>query len=190
VNCAGFALEGGVEDTTVEEAKLQFEVNLFGTHRMIREVLPVMRAQGGGKIITISSLAAQVPALPHQGFYSMSKKAVDGLVEALRLECKPFGIQATSINPGDMKTDFTANRVRAAALKPGSPYYEASMKNVDKMKKSELSSQGPAVIGELVCRLVDAKRLEPKYFIEPKYKLFLFLMRFLSNNRVEKIIGG
>jgi len=188
VNCAGFAFEGSVEDSTVEEAKLQFEVNFFGTHRMIREVLPVMRAQGGGKIITISSLAAQVPGIPYQGFYSMSKKAVDGLVETLRVEGRPFGIQATSINPGDMKTDFTANRVRAAALKPGSAYYEASMKSVKIMKKSELSSQGPEVIGELVCRLVDAKKLKPKYFIEPKYKALLFLMRFMSNARIERLI--
>jgi NAD(P)-dependent dehydrogenase (short-subunit alcohol dehydrogenase family) len=188
VNCAGFAFEGSVEDSTVEEAKLQFEVNFFGTHRMIREVMPIMRAQGGGKIITISSLAAQVPGIPYQGFYSMSKKAVDGLVETLRLEGRPFGIQATSINPGDMKTDFTANRVRAAALKPGSAYYEGSMKSVEIMKKSELGSQGPEVIGELVCKLVDAKTLKPKYFIEPQYKLLLFLMRFMSNRRIEKII--
>ena len=157
VNCAGFGFEGSVEDTTVEEAKLQFEVNFFGTHRMIREVMPVMRKQGGGKIITISSLAAQVPSIPYSGFYSMSKKAVDGLVEALRVEGKPFGIQATSINPGDMKTDFTASRVRAAALKPGSPHYEKAMKSIETGRKSELTSQGPEVIGHLVCKLVEAK---------------------------------
>lgn len=188
VNCAGFALEGGVEDTTVEEAKLQFEVNFFGTHRMIREVLPAMRKQGSGKIITICSLAAQVPAIPHQGFYSMSKKAVDGLTEALRMEMKPFGIQATNINPGDMKTDFTANRVRAKALQPGSPHYERALKSIESMKKSELSSQGPEVIASLVCKLVEAPKLKPRYFIEPKYKVLLFLMRFLSTARIEKIV--
>jgi len=188
VNCAGFGLEGSVEDVTVEEAKLQFEVNLFGTHRMIREVLPVMREQRSGRIITISSLAAQVPAIPHQAFYSMSKKAIDGLVEALRLECRPFGIQATSINPGDMKTDFTASRVRAAALRPGSPYYDHSEKSIETMRDSELGAQGPAVIGELVCRLVEARKLKPKYFVEPRYKALLFLMRFLSNAQAEKLI--
>jgi NAD(P)-dependent dehydrogenase (short-subunit alcohol dehydrogenase family) len=188
VNCAGFGFEGGVEDTTVEEGKFQFEVNLFGTHRMIREVMPVMREQGGGKIITISSLAAQVPSIPYAGFYSMSKKAVDGLVEALRAEGRPFGIQGTSINPGDMKTDFTASRVRAAALKPGSAYYERAMKSIKAGTESELTSQGPEVIGELVCKLVDAKKLKAKYFIEPKYKVLLFLMRFMSMNRLEKMM--
>jgi NAD(P)-dependent dehydrogenase (short-subunit alcohol dehydrogenase family) len=188
VNCAGFALEGGVEDTTVEEAKLQFEVNLFGTHRMIREVLPIMRRQGGGRIITISSIAAQAPAVPFQGFYSMSKKALDGLTEALRLECKTFGVQATSIHPGDVKTDFTGHRVRAAALTPGSSYYDRSIKSINAMKESEMRSQGPEVIGRMVCRLVETKRLKPKYFVEPKYKLLLFLMRFMSNTRAERLI--
>jgi len=188
VNCAGFAFEGGVEDTTVDEAKFQFEVNFFGTHRMIREVLPVMREQRSGKIITIGSLAAQVPAIPFQGFYSMSKKAVDGLTEAMRMECKSFGIQATSINPGDMKTDFTANRVRAAALRPDSPYYERSLKSIETMKKSEMISRGPEVVGELVCTLVDAPKLKPRYFVEPQYKRLLFLMRFMSNARIEKLI--
>ena len=188
VNCAGFAFEGGVEDTTVEEAKLQFEVNFFGTHRMIREVLPMMRRQGGGRIITISSFAGQVPAIPFQGFYSMSKKALDGLTEALRIECKAFGVQATSVNPGDVKTDFTGHRVRAAALTPESPYYRQSSKSIDVMKESEVSSQGPEVIGRLVCQLVEKRTLEPRYLVEPKYKVLLFLMRFLSNARVEKLI--
>jgi NAD(P)-dependent dehydrogenase (short-subunit alcohol dehydrogenase family) len=188
VNCAGFALEGGVEDTSVEEARLQFEVNLFGTHRMIREVLPIMREQGSGKIITISSFAGQVPAIPFQGFYSMSKKALDGLTEALRMECKPFGIQATGINPADMKTDFTDNRTRAAALTADSPYYQRSIESIDAMRRSEVSSQGPEVVGQLVCKLVGTKTLEPRYLIEAKYKVLLFLMRFLSNKRIEKLI--
>lgn len=190
VNCAGFSLEGGVEDTTVDEARSQFEVNLFGTHRMIREVLPIMRDQGSGTIVTISSLAAQVPAVPFQGFYSMSKKALDGLTEALRMECRPFGIEATSINPGDMKTDFTANRVRAAALVPGSPYYEQSMKSINTMKNSELRSQGPEAIAALVCQLVERRNLKPKYFLGPKSKGLLLLMRFMSNARVEKLIAS
>jgi NAD(P)-dependent dehydrogenase (short-subunit alcohol dehydrogenase family) len=118
----------------------------------------------------------------------MSKKALDGLTEAVRMECRSFGIQATSINPGDMKTDFTANRVRAAALTPGSPYYDKSLKSVSTMKESEMSSGGPEVIGRLVCKLVETRKLQPKYFVEAKYKRLLFLMRFLSNARIEKLI--
>ena len=188
VNCAGFALEGGVEDTSVEEAKLQFEVNLFGTHRMIRRVLPIMRRQRSGKIITISSFAAQAPAVPFQGFYSMSKKALDGLTEALRLECKGFGIQATSINPADVKTDFTGHRLRAAALTPASPYYRQSLVSIDAMRESELRSRGPEEIGRLVCELVEKRRLTPKYFVETRYKMMHVLMRFISNAKAERVV--
>jgi NAD(P)-dependent dehydrogenase (short-subunit alcohol dehydrogenase family) len=147
-----------------------------------------MRRQGGGRIITISSIAGQGPAVPFQGFYSMSKKALDGLTEALRLECKAFGVQATSINPGDVKTDFTGHRVRAAALTPESPYYQQSIESIDAMRKSEVSSQGPEVIGRLVRRLVEKRTLKPKYFVEPKYKVLLFLMRFVSNAGAEKLV--
>ena len=118
----------------------------------------------------------------------MSKKALDGLTEALRLECKSFGIAVTTVNPGDMRTDFTANRVRAAAFTPESPYYEQSMKSVDAMKKSEMSSEGPERIGALICELADASELKPKYFLGAKYKALLFLTRFLSNRRAEKLI--
>ncbi len=62
------------------------------------------------------------------------------------------------------------------------------MKSIETGRKSELTSQGPDVIGELVCKLVDAKKLKPKYFIEPKYKVLLFLMRFMSNSQVEKMM--
>jgi NAD(P)-dependent dehydrogenase (short-subunit alcohol dehydrogenase family) len=126
--------------------------------------------------------------VPFQAFYSMSKKALDGLTEALRLECKPYGIQATSINPGDVKTDFTAHRARAAALTPESSYYERSIRSIDAMRESEMNSQGPEMIGRLVCELVERKTLKPKYFIESKTKLLLFLMRFLSNRGAERLV--
>jgi hypothetical protein len=97
-------------------------------------------------------------------------------------------VQATSINPGDVKTDFTGHRVRAAALTPESPYYEQSTASIDMMKASEESSQGPEVVGRLVCELVERRRLKPRYLVEPKYKLLHFSMRFLSDARVEKLI--
>jgi hypothetical protein len=75
-----------------------------------------------------------------------------------------------------------------AALAPASPYYDQAIKSIDTMKQSEMSSQGPEVVGELVCRLVEVRRLKPKYFIEPKYKALLFLMRFISNTRAEKLV--
>ena len=97
-------------------------------------------------------------------------------------------MQATRLNPAAVPSDFTAHRLRAAALTPASPYYEPSMGSIDAMKESELSSRGPEAIGRLVCELVEKRRLKPKYFVEPKYKLALFLMRFISNATAEKLV--
>ncbi|MGE5397072.1 MAG: SDR family oxidoreductase [Chitinophagales bacterium] len=187
VNCAGFGLGGAVEETTVEEAKMQFETNFFGTHRMCREVMPVMRNQGGGMIITVSSVAAEF-TIPYQSFYSSSKMALDGLTQAIRMEGKPFGIIAACVNPGDVKTGFTAARHQAAACQPGSPYYRLTMKSIETMKKDEMNGMDPQRVAQMVCRLVEKKRLKPKYFIESQYKLVMVLKRILPTQTVETLL--
>ena len=113
VACAGMGLAGSLEDTDDDEARRQFDTNFFGTTRTIRAVLPVMRKQSSGKILVIGSIGGLI-GLPFVAYYSASKFALDGLVEALRGEVAPFGIQATIVHPGDINTAFGANRVLAA----------------------------------------------------------------------------
>jgi len=97
INNAGYGLSGPIEETSIEEAKEQLEVNFWGTFRMTKAVLPSMRKQQKGLIINISSLAGLI-GLPFQGFYSV------------RVEVKPFGIHVVNINPGDYHTSATQNR--------------------------------------------------------------------------------
>jgi len=123
VNNAGLALAGAIEDTTVDEARDLFETNLFGAHRVCRAALPILRAQGAGLIINVSSLAGLV-TVPFQGFYSASKYALESMTDALRMEVAAFGIRVVLIEPGDFKSGFTAGRVFAAASGEGSPYAE------------------------------------------------------------------
>jgi len=92
VNNAGFAIIGSLEDTTIEEAKSQLDTNFFGALRVCRAVLPTMRKQNAGYIVNISSIGGLI-GLPFQSAYSASKFALEGAMEALRLEVKPFGIQ-------------------------------------------------------------------------------------------------
>ncbi len=91
VNNAGLAIIGSLEDTTIEEAKSQLETNFFGALRVCRAVLPVMRRQRAGYIVSISSIGGLI-GLPFQSAYCASKFALEGAMEALRLEVRPFGI--------------------------------------------------------------------------------------------------
>lgn len=188
INCAGFGLGGAVEDCTTEEVKAQFETNFFGTHRMIRAVMPVMRRQGGGMILNMSSVAAEF-VIPYQSFYSISKMAMDGLTTAVRMEGKPFGIIAASINPGDVNSGFTAARMQAAALTPESPYYRMAMKSIETMKRDEMNGMAPERVAELVVRLINRRTLKPQYFIEPQYKATVFLKRLLPKSAVEFLLS-
>lgn len=107
VNNAGYLCAGAVEEVAVSEAEAQFETNYFGVARMTAAVLPGMRERRTGHIITISSLTG-LAAVPFWGHYSASKFAVEGLMEALRHEVRPFGIAVALVEPGTIRTPFHA----------------------------------------------------------------------------------
>ena len=109
VNNAGFGISGAIEFTDTAEAQKQFDVNFFGMVRVNHAVLPIMRKQGYGRIINMSSVAAPI-AIPFQAYYSASKAAVRTYTMALQSEVKPYGIEVCAIMPGDVATGFTAAR--------------------------------------------------------------------------------
>ncbi len=120
VNNAGIGVAGALEDHTLEDVRFQFETNFFGAFRLCREVLPQMRAQGGGLIINVSSMAG-LSALPFQSTYSAAKFALEGMSEALRMEVRQFGIDVCLVEPGDFRTGFTASRRLTERARGGSP---------------------------------------------------------------------
>ncbi len=103
VNNAGIDLIGAVEETTTEEALRLFQTNFFGVHRLNRAVLPTMRAQRRGRLVTIGSIGGFLPE-PYQAFYSAAKHALEGYVESLDYEVRPFGLRALLIQPGVIRT--------------------------------------------------------------------------------------
>jgi len=116
VNNAGFALDGAAEETSIEEAKEQFETNYFGVVRMVKAALPFMREAHSGRIITIGSLAGLV-ALPYSAFYCSTKFALEGYMESLWFEVKPFGIAVSLIEPGFVRTPINqASRLAAERI--------------------------------------------------------------------------
>lgn len=113
VNNAGVDLVGAVEETSVAEAESLFQTNFFGVHRLTRAVLPIMRAQGGGRILTVGSIAGFLP-LPFGAFYTASKHALEGYVEALQAEVRPYGIRCVLVEPGYIATDLRGKKIEAA----------------------------------------------------------------------------
>jgi NAD(P)-dependent dehydrogenase (short-subunit alcohol dehydrogenase family) len=108
VNNAGYALAGGLEETSIQEAQQQFDTNFFGTLRVTQTVLPWMRRQGYGRIVNISSMNGLFPA-PYRGIYAASKHALEGYTETLDHEVRQFGIRAVLIEPMFTKTDISRN---------------------------------------------------------------------------------
>ncbi|MGB9169022.1 MAG: SDR family oxidoreductase [Nitrososphaeraceae archaeon] len=108
VNNAGYGLFGALEDISIEETKNQFETNLFGAIRTIKEVLPSMREQKDGIIINISSMSGIV-GIPATSVYVSTKFALEGLSESISYELQPYGIKVILIEPGVINTNFVPN---------------------------------------------------------------------------------
>jgi NAD(P)-dependent dehydrogenase (short-subunit alcohol dehydrogenase family) len=190
VNCAGFGIAGAVEDTTVAEAKAQFETNYFGVHRMCRAVLPTMRRQGAGRIVTVSSIGGLI-ALPFQATYSATKYALEGLMEALRHEVRPFGIKVTLIEPADFSTGFTAKRrTTDAADRKTSPYAAAFASALDVITKDEMGGWEPDAIGRLAVRIVNRRSPRLRYTVgRLDERAVSWLKRVVPHRVFEPIIG-
>lgn len=113
VNNAGVSLVGAIEETSTAEAKALFDTNFFGVHRLCRAVLPTMRAQGTGRLVTIGSIGGFLPE-PYEAFYSAAKHALEGYVETLDFEVRPFGLRALLIQPGFIATNLATNTTQVA----------------------------------------------------------------------------
>lgn len=105
INNAGYGSYGAIEDVEINEAKMQFEVNLFGLARLVQLVLPHMRKQKSGRIINISSMGGRLTSY-FGGWYHATKYALEAFSDALRMEVADFGIDASLIEPGGIKTEW------------------------------------------------------------------------------------
>ncbi|MEM7593359.1 MAG: oxidoreductase, partial [Cyanobacteria bacterium P01_A01_bin.83] len=135
VNNAGYALCGAMEDTSIEDARKQFEVNLFGLANLTKAVLPSMRAKKFGKIVNISSISGKIYS-PLGAWYHASKHALEGWSDCLRLELAPFNIDVVIIEPGATKTEFADVTLAPMMERSGNSPYSAMAKKIEQMIKS------------------------------------------------------
>ena len=183
---AGWGISGAVEFTEVAAAQRLFDVNFFGTLRCLRAAVPILRRQGHGSIVCLSSVAAPL-AIPYQAFYSASKAAVNDLVLALRCELRQFHVNVSAVMPGDAKTSFTASREK---LHAGDDIYGGAIgRAVAVMEKDEQSGMGPEAVARKIYRAATAKHPRPFYVAGGKYRLFVLLNRLLPTGTVNRIIG-
>jgi NAD(P)-dependent dehydrogenase (short-subunit alcohol dehydrogenase family) len=123
VNNAGSHLHGAAIETSEDELRQQMELNFFGAVALTRAALPSMLARRAGRVVNVSSIGGLV-ATPFAGAYNASKFALEGYMEALRLELEPFGIHVVNLEPGFLRTGTTEQSV--VAVKRGHPLYEGA----------------------------------------------------------------
>jgi NAD(P)-dependent dehydrogenase (short-subunit alcohol dehydrogenase family) len=165
INNAGMHTGGPIETSPAENIKLQMDTNFLGMANLTREVLPVMRKQGGGTIINFSSIGGLM-GLPFQAFYSAGKFAIEGFSEALRMEVRQFNIKIVLINPGDFHTNNSANR-RNFLAPTGSddPYQEQYLKTMAIIEKDEAGGWEPQVLAKKLVSIVESKNPHHRYVI-------------------------
>ncbi len=178
INSAGFGISGAIESVPVDVAKKQFDVNFFGTVRVIQKVLPYMRAQKKGIIINIGSVAGYIP-IPFQSMYSSAKYALESLSESLRMELAPFNIHVCLVEPGDTRTNFTKSRMKAGREEIEALYNPASKNAIQVMENDEENGYSPEKVAFAVFKLLKKKTPPMRTTVGLEYKAIYVLMKIL-----------
>jgi NAD(P)-dependent dehydrogenase (short-subunit alcohol dehydrogenase family) len=191
INNAGMHTGGPIETSPAENIRLQMDTNFMGTVHLTREVLPIMRKQGGGMIVNFSSIGGLM-GLPFQAFYSTSKFAIEGFSEALRMEVSKFNIKVVVINPGDFHTSNSANR-RNFLAPSGSedPYQKQFEKTLSIIEKDEANGWDPVILAKKLVKIVERKNPSQRYIIAScEQKFAVFLKHVLSGKLFMKILAS
>lgn len=190
INNAGFGSYGAMEDTTIEDAKYQFDVNLFGLARLTKAVLPHMRQQGYGKIVNISSMGGKMYT-PLGSWYHATKHAIEGWSDCLRLELVPFGIDVIIIEPGVIETEFGSTMVGPMMERSGnSAYSEMAKKMAAATNKAYAKGAGspPAVVAQTVSKALKARRPKTRYVVGKMAKPMMFLRKWFGDRVFDRVV--
>jgi len=190
INCAVYLVRGSVEDTTIEEFQGVIDTALIGTLRMCKAVIPIMRTQGDGMIINLSSVNGLM-AIPFVSSYTAAKFAIEGLSETLSMEVKDFGIKVVLIEPGDHRngSEKTRKSAKNANLKT-SPYYSRFINAVNRVIKDEAEGSDPDELAKMICKIIENPRPKLRYKKIASFEHMAFFMKAILPDRVfEKLIS-
>ena len=189
-NNAGFGLYGSVEDVSLDEARKQFEVNVFGMAAMTQKVVPYMRKAGQGTIINTSSMGGKM-YFPMGAWYHASKHAVEGLSDCLRLELKQFNINVVVLEPGFIATEFGSVLLDGfAKIRKDSAYRQMMNKIEDGTRKAAEGngSSKPAVIADAVTKIINSKKPKTRYRVGKFAKPMVWMRTYLGDKLFDKIV--
>ncbi len=189
VNNAGYAVYGPVEEISYEQAKRQFDVNIFGLAEVTKAVLPNMRQNGEGSIINISSVGGKIYS-PLGAWYHATKHALEGWSDCLRLELKQFGINVVIVEPGAIKTEFDEAMDHQFGTIENSPYGELK-KTMEKVLKNAYKPGNysePQVIAEVIENAIKTKKPKTRYAAGKMATQTLMGRRWLSDKQFDGMI--
>ncbi|WP_447938808.1 oxidoreductase [Pseudoxanthomonas mexicana] len=184
VNNAGYAIYGSVEDTALDDARAQFEVNVFGLARLTQQVIPAMRERGRGTIVNVSSMGGRIYT-PLGAWYHATKHAVEGWSDALRLELKPFGINVVVIEPGIIATEFGDVMTQPMLDRSGhGPYGRLA----HAIAKSSAPMSPPTVVAKAIARAIQARRPKTRYVAGNLARPLMFVRKYLGDRVYDRLI--
>ncbi|MDX1252692.1 MAG: SDR family oxidoreductase [Gammaproteobacteria bacterium] len=193
-NNAGYGQPGAVEDLRREVLRAQFETNLFGVLELTNRIIPIMRAQGQGRIIQNSSLLG-LAAMPYRGAYNASKFALEGLTDTLRLELAGSGIHVSLIEPGPIKSRFRAN-AHAAYKRNIDPEHSAHRERYANLER-RLAKQGPAApftlppeaVLKKVIHALESPRPKIRYYVTVPTHFIGTIRRALPYRALDRVLA-
>lgn len=191
VNNAGYGAYGAFEEVPLDEARRQFDVNVFALARLTQLVLPSMRERRSGTIVNISSIGGKITT-PLGSWYHASKFAVEGLSDALRIEVAPFGIRVVVIEPGAIETEWggiaRASAVETSGTGPYRPLVQSATAFLEASDRPGRASP-PSVVADAIARAVAAKHPRTRYAVGSQARLAVGARRVLPDHVFDRVIS-
>jgi short-subunit dehydrogenase len=190
VNNAGYGSYGAVEDVPLDEARRQFEVNVFGLARLVQLVTPLMRQQRSGKILNVSSMGGKGWE-PLGAWYHATKFAVEGFSDCLRMELKPFGIDVIVIEPGAIRTEWGQIALDSLQQASGHTVYAPQAEEKRALFLAAAgSASDPGVVAREIVKAIQASRPKTRYAVGAYAKPMVLMLTFLPDRFNDWFMGA
>ncbi len=190
INNAGYGCYGSLEDVPMEDARRQFEVNLFGLARLTQLVIPHMRQQRSGRIVNVTSVGAKIYG-PLGSWYHASKYGVEGLSDCLRLELKPFGIDVIMVEPAGTLTEWGGIATESLLKNSGHSDYAAAARGTVRIlhaTENPRYASPPKIVARGILRALQARRPKARYPLGKGARLVVALRKFFSDRMMDGVI--